>query len=77
MAIIQKVRLTYMVDAFIKGENEDQIMNYIREMTPRGIYEVASENGRYVEESFDEFVLADVRPDSDCDIDLTSTEIEF
>lgn len=75
--IIQKVRLTYTVDVFIKGKNEDQIMDYIRQMTPREIYLAASKSGHYIEESFDEFVLADIKPDSEYDIDLTISNNAF
>ena len=69
--MIQKVRFTYTVDVFIKGDSEDQIMDYMRNTTPNEAFRKASKSGHYVEEAYDEFVLADIRPDSDYDIDLT------
>ena len=70
--MIQKVRFTYTVDVFIKGDSEDQIMDYMRNTTPAEAFREASKSGHYVEDAYDEFVLADIMPDSDYDIDLTT-----
>lgn len=69
--MIQKVRFTYTVDVFIKGDSEDQIIDYMRNTTPAEAFREASKSGHYVEDAYDEFVLADIMPDSDYDIDLT------
>lgn len=69
--MIQKVRFTYTVDVYIKGNNEEQIMDYARNATPSEALEDAMKNGRYVAEEYDEFVLSDVKDDSEYDIDLT------
>ena len=69
--MIQKVRFTYTVDVFIKGDSEDQIMGYMRDTTPAEALKEASKSGHYINEAYDEFVLCDVRDNRACDIDLT------
>ena len=72
--MIQKERFTYTVDVFIKGDSEEQIEEYMRDHTPAEAFRDASKSGHYVDEAYDEFVLADIRPDSGYDIDLTKGE---
>ena len=69
--MIQKVRFTYTVDVFIKGDSEEQIEEYMRDHTPAEAFRDASKSGHYIDDAYDEFVLCDVRDNRACDIDLT------
>lgn len=69
--MIQKIRFTYTVDVYIKGNNEEQIMDYAINTTPSEALEDAMKSGHYVAEEYDEFVLSDIKDDSEYDIDLT------
>ena len=69
--MIQKVRLTYSVDVFVKGDSAEQIMEWALERTPTEAYREASRSGHEITEHYDEIVLANVRDESEYDIDLT------
>lgn len=67
--MIAKVKLTHTVTVFVKGENENQIMDWARYTTPSEAYANASSVDP--EEHYDEIIECFVREDSDCDFDLT------
>ena len=69
--MIAKVRLTYSVDVFIKGDSEDQIMDWARQTTPSGAEDEASKARRIIDENYDEEILCFVRDDSVYDIDIS------
>jgi len=69
--MIAKVRLTCTVDVFVKGESEDQIMDWAREHTPSEASDDAAKSGNLIDENYEEEILCCVRDDSIPDIDLT------
>ena len=77
--MIAKVKLSYTVTCFVKGESEDQIMDWAREHTPSEAQRDAFKSGHYIDESFDEEIVSYVREDSAYDIDLTdkSKKVKF
>lgn len=69
--MIAKVKLSYVVTCFVKGESEDQIMDWAREHTPSEAQCDAAKSGHFINESYDEEIVSYVRGDSAYDIDLT------
>ena len=70
--MIAKVKMTYTVDVFVKGENEEQIMDWARQHTPSEAQDDAAKSGHYIDERYDEEIIAYVRENSVYDIDLTA-----
>ena len=66
--MIAKVRLTYTVDVFVKGDSEDQIMDWAREHTPSEAADDVAKRGKTVNESWDEEIMAWVDGYPDIDI---------
>ena len=68
--MIAKVRLTHMVDIFVKGDSEEQIMDWARQATPSGAEIETVRAEKIIDEDYGEEILCFVRDDSDYDIDL-------
>ena len=56
-----KVRLTRIVELFVEGETEDDIMDWLAETTPEEAYLVADGNA---EEEYKDEIVCFVREDS-------------
>ena len=69
--MIAKVRLTHSVDVFVKGDNEEQITDWMMEHTPSEAVDDATKNRKIVYEDYDEEWLCEVDPNGEWDIDLT------
>ena len=55
--MVAKVQLTYTVEAIIKGEDEDQIADYISCSTPSEVVDDAQKQGNSVYEFYEEEIL--------------------
>ena len=69
--MIAEVRLTYTVDVIVKGDDEDQIMDWAREHTPSEAVDDAQKRGRYPGETWDEEIISYRKDDAGYDIDIT------
>lgn len=57
-----KVRLAYTVELIVEGKNEDAIMDWLRQTTPKEAYKMA--NSRVCRADYDEEIVHQVRDDA-------------
>lgn len=57
-----KVKLTHSVEIFVEGESEDEIMDWLRQTTPRQVVELISDQS--LDESYDEEIICFVDDNS-------------
>ena len=69
--MIARVRLTYAVDVTVKGESQEQIVEWMNRTSPTEAFKEASKSGYYVEENYGEEFICPVMENSDYDIDIT------
>lgn len=62
-----KVRLTYEVEMFVEAESDDAIQEWLLCTTPQEAKEMAHENGKIVDEYYEEEILAYVSDDAEVD----------
>ena len=59
-----KVRMTYAIEFFVEGEDEDAIQDWLMCTTPAEAKELID---GYVDEEYTEEIICEVREDSDVD----------
>lgn len=69
-----KVRLTYEVELFVEGSDEDEIMDWLCATTPTEAKDLAYENGKIISENYDEEIVCYVRDDSEVDYVIKGDE---
>ena len=62
-----KVRLTHTVELFVEGKSEDQIQDWLNNITPTEAYLLAYNNDGKPDTEYDEEIICVVRDDSEVD----------
>lgn len=62
-----KVRLTHAVELFVEGKSEDQIQDWLNNITPTEAYLLAYNNDGKPDTEYDEEIICVVRDDSEVD----------
>lgn len=65
-----KVKLSYSVELFVEADNEEQLRDWMSQITPSEAQDDARKNGKMIDESYSEEIICNVREDSDVDISI-------